>query len=220
MDLPDDDLPPRRGPLARVPVWAWVGGGLGLAGLIAVPAVAAAVWFLTAKPVPPDDPRPAGGGEVAAREPAPAPTGKSPAPKQKAQPKAAPAPAADLPTVPIDTIAEAYQLDRDAAEARYKGKRLRVEITVRKSGAGWVGTVAQLTPPQMRKMSAAQINREAQEAALRGWVPNVVFHVPNGKVDDHKRAVVEGTCAGIAPDASTGLKLTFTNARIVSQQQP
>ncbi len=216
MDLPDDEPPSRANPSRQVPPWAWIAGGLGVVGFIAVPAVAVAIWLLMPVPSKQDDSGSAPAGERVAVVKAPdanAATKAAIPQGNKAIPKTPPG--VDLPVVQMDTLAEAYQADRDAAEAKYKGKRLRVEITVRKSGEGWIGTVAQLTRPQMRRISAAQAYRERQEAALRGWVPNVVFHVPSGRVEDHERAVIEGTCAGIAPDASTGLKLTFTNARLI-----
>lgn len=212
LDLDDENDRPRPAKTSGsvpVPVLMWVLIGGGAIGLFAVLAAVGVTWWLLSKPAEPEVNATPEVASAPAEFQAPQPTksGKDRTATKVKEP--------ELPVVLMDTIAEAYQSDRNAADAKYKGKRLRVEITARKSGNGWVGTVAQLTTPQIRRISAAQAARERQEAASRGWVPNVVFFVPVGQVEDHKRAVIEGTCAGIAPDASTGLKLTFTNARIV-----
>jgi hypothetical protein len=222
-----DDLSKKCGPL---PVWAWLLTVCGGVAMLSMVGTGLMVWLVLAQMPRPEVADgapvvlPAGpvSGDSAATTSKSEPTrvtkaNRTPVKLNEAGPaqEAVAAKAEVLPVVSIDQIAAAYQADRDAAEAKYKGKRLRVEITARKSGDGWIGTVAQLTTPQIRRMSAAEANREAQLAVSRGWVPNVVFHVRDGKVDDHKRAVIEGTCAGIAPDYSTGLKLTFTEGRII-----
>ncbi len=204
-----DDEPRRATATGGVPVWVWALAAAGVLGMMSCGGVGV-MWFVAAERnrdrLVEADRRERQAADEAARGEA---AGKGKAAAGGADPTG-------VPHVSVDEIAAAYQADPNAADARYKGKRLRVEITARKSGDGWVGAVAQLTPPQIRKTSAAQAAREHQEAALRGWVPNVVFLAPTGRVEDHKRAVIEGTCAGIAPDPATGVKLTFTDARIIA----
>jgi hypothetical protein len=201
-----EELATRYGPL---PGWAWLLGVCGGA-FVMTAAGMTAVALAWPKPVPVETagPPPA---PVPARSVDPEPT----PPKNPTTPPLFATKEPELPVTSMDAIAAAYRADANAADVRFRGKRVRTEIVVRKSGAGWIGTVATLRNTAPRAVSLQQAQREAQEAALRGFVPNVVFQVPDERVADGARVVVEATCSGLAPDTATGVKLTFTDGRVV-----
>ncbi|MBN9524415.1 hypothetical protein J0H58_38855 [bacterium] len=116
---------------------------------------------------------------------------------------------------PLRRIADAYRTDPDAADARYAGKRWRVQFGVRAAGKGWVGAGVALTPEHPRVTSSDPAERKAQEAAVQAMAPTAVFEGLTVEVPVGRRVVIEATCAGLSPDPTTGVKLVFTNSRLI-----
>ncbi len=102
--------------------------------------------------------------------------------------------------VELKQIAEAYRTDPDEAESRFQGRRLQLWIEVRKAEDEWVGAVASIG-----------------KGLPLGRVPNVYFMTPNATVADGAEVLIEGTCSGLSPDPVTGVRLTFTDCRIVEE---
>jgi hypothetical protein len=191
-DDEDDDLRRAGATGGGVPAWVWVVGGSGVLAVLLCGGLGVALFI---------------GRQAAVRQEVVraemvqadiAMKADMPMKQMRAGPGAGVA--GEVPVSSLAEIATAYRDDTAAADARFKGQVVRVEIEVWKSGEGWVGTFAAIG-----------------RGLPRDRTPNVYFRVPGVRVADGVRVVIEGTCAGLSADPQTGSRLTFTDCRLVEE---
>jgi hypothetical protein len=199
-DDEDDDLRRADASGGGIPAWVWLIGGGGVCAALMVVAVGFA-FFSSRRAVQQDMARAetvrmevdAEQAMIVAKAERPRPAEPEPEPDEIDEEPV-------MPVLSLERIANGYRTDPDAADGRYAGKRVRVRFEVTGKGAGWLGATATIVP-----------NR-AREA-----VPNVIFRFAGANAAIGSTVVIEGRCAGLAPDATTEMKLTFTECRVIRQ---